>query len=543
MGFLFISYSRQDTTIVDNLVSRLKSDGFEVWIDREAIKGGGLWRTQIVKAIHTSDAFILMFSPNSAASDNVRKEVDLAESAKRKLFPFLLAQVDVPDELLYQLSGVQWIEFYKDPQEKYQELVEVLREHQKSLSAMPETRQVEVVIGSKTVKQFGAKEQEALLKLMAEKAETPRASLSLANVAAGSVHAFVDMPADTAYTLKTAALNRDKDLLKYGIDAIRLDGEEDFVLLRTGGIGPLNLKPPTSFMTRFLLTVIGIGILTVGIFEALPTLGSILNPATFTPTPTLTATRTNTPTPTSTFTATATNTTTPTPTKTLTPTATTNPPPPAPEIVNPKDQATVSCDDRIFLMWNAPYDADGIANYSISLDVGVTTGGWKNVFVKQVDAKTTQLDISRYVYSNCGQWFEWRVQAQDNAGTWGNWSPPSAFFTVNTPPPAPVLQIQPLPNDSKISCGTSSTLYWDTPKDASGIQQYQLVVNFYNNSTSQWENIVNTFITSNKYDISDITSKYCQVWINAQVIAQDNLGDWSPWSNWVQFYLEVPPPP
>ncbi len=422
MGFAFISYSRQDTKIVDNIVSRLKSDGFEVWLDRENIKGGDLWRKQIVKAIHTTDAFILMLSPNSVASENVRKEVDLAESAKRKLFPFLLAQVDLPEEWLYQLAGIQWIEFYANPQEKYQELVEVLREHQKSLSAMPETRQMEVVMGSKTVKTFGAKEQEELLKLMAEKAETPRANLSLANVAAGSVHAFINMPADAAYTLKTAALNRDKELIKYGIDAVRLDGEEDFVLVNTGNIGPLKLKPRSSFFTGFFLTVIGLGILIAGILTAFPALGSVLQPATLTSTPSPTATRTNTPVPTKTSTPTRTS----TPTNTFTPTSTPNIPPSAPEIVSPIDKSTVSCDDRIFLVWKEPYGANGIAKYEVGLDVNIDNQ-WNHIFVQQVDAKTTRLNISRYVYDNCKRWFGWRVDAMDNTGIWGDWSSASYF--------------------------------------------------------------------------------------------------------------------
>ena len=259
MGFLFISYSRQDQKVVDFIASQLKGDGFEVWIDRENIRGGDLWREKIVKAIKTTDAFVLMLSPNSVTSDNVRKEVDLAETSKRGLFPILLASVEVPDKLMYQLSGIQWIEFHLNPEDKYRELVEVLRAHQKTLSAIPETRQAEVVLGAKSEKQFGEKEQEALIKLLARKTRASPASLQLAGVRAGSIHAFINMPADAAYALTTAALNRDKDLIKFGIDALRLDGEENYVLLRTGAIGPLELKPPRPFLPRLLLMLIGAG--------------------------------------------------------------------------------------------------------------------------------------------------------------------------------------------------------------------------------------------------------------------------------------------
>jgi len=531
MGFVFISYSRQDTKIVDHVVARLKSDGFEVWLDRENIKGGDLWRKQIVKAIHTSDAFLLMLSPNSTASDNVRKEVDLAESARRRLFPFVLASVDLPEELLYQLSGVQWIEFYTNPEENYLELVEILRAHQQTLAAMPATRQVEVVMGAKTVKKFGAEEQEKLFQLMTQKAETPRTSLSLANVTAGSVHAFIDMPADAAYNLKTAALNRDKGLIKYGIDAIRLDGEEDFVLVNSGEIGPLKLKPRSSFFTNFFLTIIGLGILLAGIFTLSPKFGSILSPATFTPTQTPTLVKTSTPI--------ATRTQVPTPTSTDTPTAIPNTPPPAPEGLSPQNRSTVSCDDRIFLTWQEPSDPDGIANYEVSLDINIR-GQLKNIFVQQVDGKTTQLDITKAVYANCKSQLTWRVRAMDDAKAWSDWSPDYLFLAQNTPPLAPTIGLNPQFEADRIPCNSSAQLFWKTPYDASGIINYRIQIFIYKDG---WVSLIDKEIGNiESFDISSLAAKYCGFAFQAQVMAQDNHKDWGLWSPILDFEIELPIP-
>ena len=532
MGFVFISYSRQDTKIVDHIVTRLKNDGFEVWLDRENIKGGDQWRKQIVKAIHTTDAFLLMLSPNSTVSDNVRKEVDLAESAKRRLFPFVLAEVDLPEELLYQLSGIQRIEFYVNPEENYLELVEILHAHQQSLAAVPDTRQVEVVMGSKTVKKFGVKEQEELFKLMTQKAETPRTSLSLASVAAGSIHAFIHMPADAAYTLKTTALNRDKELIKYGIDAIRLDGEEDFVSLHTGEIGPLKLKPPSSFFTNFFLTIIGLGILIAGLFTLSPKLGSILSPATFTPTQTPTLVKTSTPI--------ATGTQIPTPTRTATPTAIPNTPPPAPEGLSPRNEATVSCDDRVFLTWKEPYDPDGIANYEVSLDVDIR-GQLKNIFVQQVDGNTTQVDITREVYAHCKNQLAWHVRAMDTAKAWSDWSPDYVFLAQNTLPLAPTIDLNPQFEASRIPCNSSAQLFWKTPYDASGIINYRIQIFIYQDGN--WVSLINKEIGNGEsFDISSLAAKYCGSAFQAQVMAQDNHKDWGPWSPRFDFLIELPIP-
>jgi len=544
MGFVFISYSRSDTAIVDNVVARLRSDGFEIWIDRESIKGGDLWRKQIVKAIHTTDAFVLMLSPNSTASKNVRKEVDLAENANRALFPFLLASVDLPEELQYQLIGIQWIEFYKNPEEKYQELVEVLRAHQKTIFPPPETRRVEAVIPGKSVKKFGRQEQEELLNFMASKAETRRADLRLVNLTAGSVHAFVEMPADAAYTLETAALNRDRDLIEYGIDALRLDGEENFVLVKTGEIGKLNLRPPRSFLPRFLLILIGAGVLLGALFASAIALAPVLNPPTPTPT--------STPIPTSTSTLTSTPTQIPTPTSTFTPTPTPNPPPPAPEIVSPYHGLRVVCSRvrSISLDWNEPFDENGIDRYRVVLDTNID-GEWRNILDREIPADVTELDITKEFFSNCGNWLRWRVQARDGAGTWGAWSAEPVFLgeepvllfvpVINLPPPAPEI-VSPQHLDS-VNCFSGSIfLIWQKPEDSDGIAGYE--VELYESTNSQWSMIGAFSVGSSisEFDITKEVNTYCGHWLSWRVRAKDGLDAWGGWSSQPMFWTQAVPP-
>ena len=48
---VFISYSRKDTTIVDQFVKRLTEAGYRVWIDRDGIYSGDQFATNIVEAI------------------------------------------------------------------------------------------------------------------------------------------------------------------------------------------------------------------------------------------------------------------------------------------------------------------------------------------------------------------------------------------------------------------------------------------------------------------------------------------------------------
>jgi hypothetical protein len=136
------------------------------------------------------------------------------------------------------------------------------------------------------------------------------------------------VPTHVAYILKTAALNRDKRLLQYGIHAVRLDGEENYIEVETGEIGPLLLpkrRPP--YLKWFFWSIIGLAILAGGLIVAMAGSLPVLNSATSTATLTITASPTNTQTPsaTSTPTSTTTQTTTPTPTGTATQTTTPTP--------------------------------------------------------------------------------------------------------------------------------------------------------------------------------------------------------------------------
>ena len=165
MRHIFVSYSRIDGDVVDQIVARLEQDGFKIWIDREEIKAGELWHETVVQAIDNAYAFILMLSPNSTASDNVRREVDLAEDANKELVPVLLAPVNLPANLRYQLAGIEWIEYYRDPKMKYSELNEALQaRHQEFSSGQTlEILDMELNMGQIKISAFESEEQKELL--------------------------------------------------------------------------------------------------------------------------------------------------------------------------------------------------------------------------------------------------------------------------------------------------------------------------------------------------------------------------------------------
>ena len=112
---IFLSYSRGDAQQADDWVANLENFGYRVWIDRAGIRGGQQWNATIVRSIKEAQALILLLSPNSARSDNVRREIDLAVEAKKPIIPIEIQVTAMPENLQYQLAGVQLLQVWRSP--------------------------------------------------------------------------------------------------------------------------------------------------------------------------------------------------------------------------------------------------------------------------------------------------------------------------------------------------------------------------------------------------------------------------------------------
>jgi hypothetical protein len=89
MGHIFISYSHRDTDYAHGLANNLQSMGFEIWID-ERLDYGSQWPHEIQKQLDSCDAFILIMSPRSFASEWVQSELQRAKRKLKPIFPLLL---------------------------------------------------------------------------------------------------------------------------------------------------------------------------------------------------------------------------------------------------------------------------------------------------------------------------------------------------------------------------------------------------------------------------------------------------------------------
>ncbi len=174
MGQVFISYSRRDSETVENIVSQLEAEGIEAWLDREDIKPGKQWRKQIVEAIDTAEAFILHLSPDSGASDNVLKELNLAEEALEPfVLPIMLKEMKIPDTMRYQLAGTQFIAYFMDSNRGVQDLIAEIKKRRNVTADRPKLqppafREVEVILENETLESFSENAQQKFLEILGE---------------------------------------------------------------------------------------------------------------------------------------------------------------------------------------------------------------------------------------------------------------------------------------------------------------------------------------------------------------------------------------
>jgi len=89
MGHIFISYSHEDKEYVEKLEKKLISEGFDVWIDHR-IDYADDWLRVIEKNLDECDAFIIVMSKNSKASNMVQNEITRARDKDKTIFPVLL---------------------------------------------------------------------------------------------------------------------------------------------------------------------------------------------------------------------------------------------------------------------------------------------------------------------------------------------------------------------------------------------------------------------------------------------------------------------
>jgi TPR repeat protein len=134
----FFSYSRDDSEFALRLAQELKAAGANVWIDQLDIEPGQEWDSAIEAAVTQSPRMLLILSPASVKSRNVRNEISFALDESKTIIPVLHLDCTVP----LQLRRVQYIDLRTDYSRGFAVLLRALgvelRTASRANTAMPE---------------------------------------------------------------------------------------------------------------------------------------------------------------------------------------------------------------------------------------------------------------------------------------------------------------------------------------------------------------------------------------------------------------------
>ena len=87
---VFISYATPDLRGIGELLAKSVTPGVRPYVADRMLPPGAQMTPTIAAEIQTSDLFILMWSPRSAASEWVNRELGMAIQSKRPILPVLL---------------------------------------------------------------------------------------------------------------------------------------------------------------------------------------------------------------------------------------------------------------------------------------------------------------------------------------------------------------------------------------------------------------------------------------------------------------------
>jgi hypothetical protein len=104
---VFISYAQQDEKLARKIGDSLKQAGLNVLDYRREILPGDLWSDKASQALRDSDAMVVLLTPDSTRSQQVRSEIDYAlgrKDFKNRLVPVI---VDTSEKI--SKKEVPWI--------------------------------------------------------------------------------------------------------------------------------------------------------------------------------------------------------------------------------------------------------------------------------------------------------------------------------------------------------------------------------------------------------------------------------------------------
>ena len=131
MPAIFLSYARDDATLVQALVGDLGALGNTVWLDEDAPSGQDWWNL-ILEQIRACEVFVYALSPASLDSQACTRESTYAVALGKPVLPIWLAGDEPRRRLPSTLARIQYVDYREQTREALARLA-------RALFAMPPT--------------------------------------------------------------------------------------------------------------------------------------------------------------------------------------------------------------------------------------------------------------------------------------------------------------------------------------------------------------------------------------------------------------------
>lgn len=130
---VFLSYSRKDSAFAHLAKVQLEARDIEVWLDRGALRAGDDWANAIEEGIASSEALIVVLSPNLSASSYVTFEWAYALGKGKKIIPVLIED----GERHPKLKAIQHIDFTDIARGNWDALASEIRDTESHVASNP----------------------------------------------------------------------------------------------------------------------------------------------------------------------------------------------------------------------------------------------------------------------------------------------------------------------------------------------------------------------------------------------------------------------
>ena len=124
---VFISYSSIDITTATALCHCLEENKIRCWMAPRDIPGGAEYGDVINEAIKSTKVFVLVYSDNSARSQWVKAETNLALANGKVIIPFRIDDSSLSGSMQLYLNDKHWIDAFPDPEVHFNVVVASVR--------------------------------------------------------------------------------------------------------------------------------------------------------------------------------------------------------------------------------------------------------------------------------------------------------------------------------------------------------------------------------------------------------------------------------